>query len=353
MSFEYLLTPTQLGEITIKNRVLMAPMTRSRANADGTANALMQTYYAQRANAGLIITEGTQPSENGQGYCRTPGIHSIEQTESWQQVTSQVAEKGGSMVMQIMHCGRIASTHNKSSDAQTVAPSQIQAKGQIYTDSHGMMDFDVPRELTIAEIEDVIDEYRVAAKNAIDAGFQGVELHATSGYLPAQFLSTGTNKRTDRYGGNVLNRVKFVEELLLAMSNEVGAGRVGLRICPGNPFNDLHDENVEETFSTLLSRIDDIGLAYLHVIRMSPKITGVDTIALAQEYFSGPIVANDSYTFEEAEELVREGSVAAISFARHYISNPNLVDKLKSGEPLTPFNPKLLYTPGPEGYTDY
>lgn len=353
MSFDNLLSPTQLGDISIKNRVLMAPMTRSRANIDGTANELMQTYYAQRASAGLIITEGTQPSANGQGYCRTPGIYTDDHVKSWQAVTSEVAQHGGAMVMQIMHCGRIASRYNKADQAETVAPSAIQAKGQIYTDTHGMTDFDVPRALSLSEIADVIDEYRTAATRAIDAGFEGIELHATSGYLPAQFLSTGTNHRSDRYGGNVGNRVRFVEEVLLAMCEAVGAGKVGLRICPGNPFNDLQDENVAETFTTLLAKVNPMHLAYLHVIRMPEKITGVDNIALAMDNFDGPLVVNDSYEFDEAEKIIAEGKVAAVSFARHFIANPELPRKIQSGDQLKTFDPKTLYTAGSAGYTDY
>ena len=353
MQFKHLFSHGELGGIPIKNRVLMAPMTRSRANADGTANELMQSYYQQRASAGIIISEGTQPSENGKGYCRTPGIHSADQIKSWKAVTHGVSERAGSMILQIMHCGRIASKHNKAESADTVAPSAIQAKGQMYTDKHGMADFDQPRALSVSEITDVIAEYQQAALNAIEAGFAGVELHATSGYLPAQFLSTGSNKRNDDYGGSVSNRIRFVEEVLLAMSEAIGSERVGLRICPGNPFNDLHDDNVEETFVTLLSRVNQMRLAYLHVIRMAEKITGVNTVNLAASNFKGPLVVNDSYGFEEAEHLVKSEQAAAVSFARHFIANPDLPLKIRSGQKLNQFNPKTLYSPGAEGYIDY
>ncbi len=348
-----LFTPANLGAIPIRNRILMAPMTRSRANVDGSANDLMREYYAQRAAAGVIISEGTQPSENGQGYCRTPGMHNIEQVQAWKNVTDGVVEKGGNMVLQIMHCGRVASAHNKQANAETVAPSAIQARGQIYADPQGMVDFDQPKALSLSGISDVIDEYTQAAVKALKAGFAGVELHATSGYLPAQFLSTGTNQRTDDYGGNVENRVRFVVDVLDAMSEAIGPEHVGIRICPGNPFNDLHDENPAETFATLLQTIDKMGLAYLHVIRMAEKITGVNTVALARENFSGPLVLNDSYDFAEAEHLVSSGQAAGISFARHFIANPDLPALIESGRELQAFNPKTLYTQGAEGYTDY
>ena len=348
---EALFSPIQLGNISLKNRIVMAPMTRSRAGKGDAPTELNALYYAQRASAGLIITEGTQPSDNGKGYCRTPGIYSPEQIEGWRGVVDDVTEAGGSIVLQIMHCGRISSQHNKRSESETIAPSAIQAKGQVYTDTHGMADYDLPRALATDEIAGVIDEYRQATQNAFDAGFAGVELHATRGYLPAQFLSTGTNQRTDQYGGSVENRIRFVVETLEAMSSVAGAGRVGMRICPGNPFNDLSDDNPEETFTELLKAVSQMGLAYLHVIRM-PK-GPVDNLALAQEQFDGPLIFNDSYSKDEAEELVASGGAQAVSFARHYVANPDLVEKFSSGEALSKFDIATLYTPGAKGYTDY
>lgn len=340
----------QLGDLKIDNRVIMAPMTRSRTGSDEVPNELMREYYTQRAGAGLIITEGTHPSANGKGYCRTPGIYTPEQVQAWKTITDSVNQAGGSMVLQIMHCGRVGSQHNKSVDSETVAPSAIQCAGQIYTDSHGMADYEVPRALETGEIAAVIEEYRQATSNAFEAGFAGVELHATSGYLPAQFLSTGTNQRTDQYGGSVENRIRFVVETLQAMTSVAGAGKVGMRICPGNPFNDLHDDNPQETFTALLQAIDPIGLAYLHVIRMKGP---VDNIKLAQENFSGPLILNDSYTAEKANACIENNEAAAISFARHFVANPDLPQRLQQGIELAKFDLKTLYTPGAEGYTDY
>lgn len=348
-----LFTPTKFGAIDAANRVVMAPMTRSRAGVGDIPTNLHVDYYTQRASAGLIITEGTQPSANGKGYCRTPGIHTSEQIDAWRKVVDSVRAQGGCMVMQLMHVGRVASVYNKDAGTETVAPSAIQAKGQMYTDEQGMVDFDVPRALETGEVAGIIAEFKQATANALDAGFAGVELHATSGYLPAQFLSTGTNQRTDQYGGSVENRIRFVVETLEAMCEVAGADKVGIRICPGNPFNDLQDENPEETFRALLMAIDTMGLAYLHVIRMPKKVTGVDNLQLAKTYFSGPRIFNDSYTQEKASQVLDSGDAQAISFGRYYIANPDLVEKFKARSPLADFNPKTLYTAGPEGYTDY
>jgi len=345
--------PTKLGSIELNNRIVMAPMTRNRATEGDVPNDLHVKYYTQRASAGLIITEGTQPSANGKGYCRTPGIHSQEQIEAWKKVVNSVKARGGNIVMQLMHVGRIASNHNKSAGAETVAPSAIQAKGQMYTDSHGMVDFDMPRALEADEVADVVEEFRQATANAFEAGFAGVELHATSGYLPAQFLSTGTNQRNDRYGGSLENRIRFVVEVVEAMSVVAGADKVGMRICPGNPFNDLVDANPEETFRALLSAVDSLGLAYLHVIRMAEEVTGVDNLGLAKECFSGALMFNDGYSFAEASRVLQDKEAHAVSFGRYFVGNPDLLERFKSGKELSGFDRGTLYTPGGEGYCDY
>lgn len=346
-----LFKPGALGDIEISNRIVMAPMTRSRAGPGDVPLPLHAEYYSQRASAGLVITEGTQPSPNGKGYARTPGIHSDDQVEGWSAVVDAVRARGGSMVLQLMHCGRVASRYNKDDDAETVAPSAIRASGKMYTDAKGMVDFDVPRALASGEIADVIEEFRHATANAYRAGFAGVELHGTSGYLPAQFLSTGTNKRSDRYGGSVKNRIRFVIEALEAMGSVRGMNRVGLRICPGNPFNDLSDDDPAETFGTLLDAVNTLGIAYLHVIRLPDG--PVDNLALATKYFDGPLIANDSYDFVEASQVVATGTAAAVSFARHYIGNPDLVERFAAGAELSGFDRKTLYTPGAAGYVDY
>lgn len=345
-----LLQPAALGDIELSNRVVMAPMTRSRAGAGDVPTELAVEYYRQRASAGLIITEGTQPSAEGKGYCRTPGIHSDAQRDAWRQVSDAVHAAGGRLVMQLMHCGRIASHHNKALGAETVAPSAIRAAGEIYTDAAGMALHDEPRALETAEIPRVIEDFRRAGERAFAAGMDGLELHCTSGYLPAQFMATGSNRRTDAYGGSVNSRIRFVVETLEALVSLRGAGCIGLRICPGNPFNDLQDDEPEQSFEALLQAISPLGLAYLHVIRRPQG--PVDNIALARRHFSGPLMVNDSYDATEAAAVLDQ-RIRAVSFGRDFVANPDLVERLRDGLSLARFNPKTLYTPGPAGYTDY
>ena len=344
-----LFDPITLGDIECANRIFMAPMTRSRAGEGDAPTEMNALYYGQRASAGLIITEGVYPNFDGKGYVRTPGIVTKEQITGWKSVADAVNAKGGKIVMQLMHCGRVASHHNKPKGSRTLAPSAIQAKGEMYTDAAGMAPNDMPEEMSLAEIEQTITDFGQATKNAMAAGCDGVELHCTSGYLPAQFLSTGTNKREDKYGGSLENRLRFVTEVLWVMTEAAGAGRVGIRICPGNPFNDLSDDNPEETFRALITAINPMGLAYLHVIRMK---AGVDNIALARD-FGGPVILNDNYDLERGNRALDESKADAISFGRHYVANPDLVEKFRDGEELTKPDYKLLYTLGPQGYVDY
>ncbi len=346
-----LFTPLALGQLQLENRVVMAPMTRSRAGADGMPNELMLAYYRQRASAGMIISEGIAPSAAGLGYCRTPGIYSQQQVAQWRRITDAVHARGGTMVAQIMHVGRVSNSLNKPQGADTVAPSAIQARGEIYTDQAGMQPLDSPRELSTAEVGEVIEEYRQATVNAYEAGFDGVELHCTSGYLPAQFLSTGSNQRDDQYGGSVANRCRFALDVLAAMASVDGAGRVGMRICPGNPFNDLSDENPQETFDHLLQQASGLGLAYLHAIRL-PR-GPVDNLALGRRYFADRLIGNDSYTFEEATDAVRSGQLTAVSFGRYFIANPDLAERFREGKQLADFDLATLYTPGEDGYSSY
>jgi len=338
-----------LGDIECGNRIFMAPMTRSRAGDGDVPTEMNALYYGQRASSGLIITEGVYPNFDGKGYVRTPGIVTDEQIAGWKLVADAVHAKGGKIVMQVMHCGRIASHHNKPEGSRTLAPSAIQAKGEMYTDAAGMQPFDDPEEMSLAEIEQTIADYGQATKNAITAGCDGVELHCTSGYLPAQFLSTGTNKRGDKYGGSLDTRLRFVLEVLEVMIEEAGAGRVGIRICPGNPFNDLSDDHPEKTFRALIKSINSMSLAYLHVIRMK---AGVDNIALAAE-FDGPVILNDSYDLERGNKVLAEGKADAISFGRPYVANADLVKRFREGIELAKPDYNTLYTPGPKGYVDY
>jgi N-ethylmaleimide reductase len=346
-----LFTPLKLGALELRNRVVMAPMTRSRADVDGMPTAIMVEYYRQRASAGLIISEGIAPSADGLGYCRTPGIYNQAQIDAWHTITDAVHGEGGCMVAQIMHVGRVASSLNKPVGSQTVAPSAISAHGEIYTDQQGMQSFAKPRALALDEVPSVIADYRKATENAFAAGFDGVELHCTSGYLPAQFLCSGSNQRTDGYGGSPANRSRFALEVLEAMAGVDGARRVGIRICPDNPFNDMQDDDPQQTFECLLQAAASLDLAYLHTMRYPQG--RVDNIALGQRFFGDRLIGNESYGLDEAQQAIAAGSLSAVSFGRHFIANPDLVERWQDGLELAPFDLATLYTEGAEGYISY
>lgn len=346
-----LFQPLVLGDLQLKNRIVMAPMTRNRANADGVPNDLMADYYGQRGDAGLIVAEGTWPSATGQAYCRQPGIATPEQIKGWQQVTDAVHAKGGLIVLQIMHGGRIGSHHIKAAGTETVAPSALLAAGEVVTDSVGMQPYDMPRALDTHEVKALVQEHAQAARNARLAGFDGVELHCTSGYLPMQFLCSGTNLRTDEYGGNAANRARFAIECLREMGLAIGPGRVGLRVNPGNTYNDTRDENSAQTHIELMQQAAHLNLAYLHVMRA--PLAEIDAFEMARTHFGDRLILNDGFTPENSEEALAQFENSALSYARHFIGNPDLVQRLQNGHPLTRFDRKTLYTPGAAGYTSY
>lgn len=345
-----LFSPLTLGQLQLNNRIIMAPMTRSRALPDGTPSDLMQQYYQQRATAGLIISEGVYPSEDGKGYCRTPGIITTSHIAAWKNITTAVHNEGGKIVMQLMHCGRIAHKNNKSPESKTVAPSAIRAKGKMFTEQ-GMCDFDEPIALTTQDIQHTIQQHQQATEKAFEAGFDGIELHCTSGYLPAQFLSSGSNTRNDEYGGTVENRCRFIVETLQAISNVNGANRIGIRICPGNPFNDLFDADPQATFEHLLAAIQPLHLAYLHAIK-SPN-NEIDVINLSHSFFKGSLIMNDGFTAESANTLIQQGKADAVSFGRAFIANPDLVNRFYHKLPLADIQMQYLYTADKKGYCDY
>jgi len=344
-----LFTPTQIGRTTIPNRMVMAPMTRSRADDAGVPSDLVATYYAQRASAGLIISEGVFPSAMGKGYVRTPGIETEAQVAAWKQVTEAVHAKGGRIFMQVMHCGRISHPTLLPNDAQPVAPSAIKAAGQTWTGS-GMQDFVTPRELSIDEIAGIINGYRLATRRALEAGFDGIELHTASGYLPEQFLSSGTNQRQDQYGGSVANRARFVLEVLAAMVAEAGSDRVGIKISPEMGFNDTVDATPQETYTYLVEQLRDLNLAYLHVALFGAK---VDYHALLRPLFKGAYLIGGGLTQASAEAALAEGHADATAFGGGFLANPDLVERFRQGAELNMPDKNSFYSPGAQGYTDY
>jgi N-ethylmaleimide reductase len=338
------------GRYTLRNRLVMAPMTRSRADdATGVPSALAAQYYAQRADAGLIITEGTFPSPMGKGYVRTPGIHSAAQIEGWKRVTDAVHAQGGLIFLQLMHTGRISHPSLLPEGATPVAPSAIAAEGQVYT-ATGPQDFVVPRALETAEIAGVVDDYRRATRHALQAGFDGVELHAASGYLPEQFLSSGTNRRTDRYGGSLENRVRFITEVLDAMIDEAGSDRTGIKIAPEMGFNSVTDAAPQETYQFLVQRLSTMKLAYLHLSRTR---SAFGYRALLRPLFNGTLLLGGGLDRDSAAAQIAQRGADAAVFGSLYLANPDLLQRFAAGAPLNAPDRDTFYSDGARGYIDY
>ncbi|WP_460419153.1 alkene reductase [Pseudomonas sp. microsymbiont 2] len=344
-----LFSEVKVGPYTLSNRMVMAPMTRSRSDAAGVPSDLVTTYYAQRASAGLVISEGVFPVAMGKGYVRTPGIETAEQVAAWKKVTNAVHARGGRIFMQLMHCGRVSHPSLLPNGAQPQAPSAIKAAGQTYT-ATGLQDFVTPHALTVVEIAEVIAGYRQAARLAIEAGFDGVELHAASGYLPEQFLSTGSNQRDDQYGGSVANRARFVLEVLAAMVSEVGGDRVGIKISPEMNFNDIVDANPQDTYTHLVAQLRELKLAYLHVALFAAKF---DYHAALRPLFDGSYLIGSGQTKESAQALIAEGKADAVVFGGAFLANPDLPKRFLEDAELNVPNKGLFYAPGAEGYIDY
>ncbi|MBF0191919.1 MAG: alkene reductase [Magnetococcales bacterium] len=344
-----LFTPVPVGRHTLPNRLVMAPMTRSRADDAGVPDDLVATYYAQRASAGLIITEGVFPTAMGKGYVRTPGIESDEQIAAWKKVTAAVHAKEGRIFMQVMHCGRISHPSLLPNHAQPVAPSAIKPAGQTWTGA-GMQEFVTPRELTPEEIAGVINDYRLATRRAIEAGFDGVELHAASGYLPEQFLSSGSNHRQDQYGNSVTNRARFVLEVLTAMVAEAGSDRVGIKISPEMHFNDSVDANPQETYTHLVEQLRDLNLSYLHVALFGAK---TDYHGLLRPRFNGAYLMGGGLDQKSAESALADGRADATVFGSAFLANPDLPERFRQGAALNTPDKNTFYSPGAQGYTDY
>jgi N-ethylmaleimide reductase len=345
-----------LGPLALKNRLVMAPLTRSRA-IDNIPNALMARYYAQRACAGLIITEGTSPSPNGLGYARIPGIYSMAQVAGWAHVTKAVHALGAKIFVQLMHCGRIAHPLNLPAGARILAPSAVAAAGEMYTDAEGMKPNATPEAMTGADIESTIAEFAQAAKNAVAAGFDGIELHAANGYLLEQFLRPSSNLRTDGYGGPVAGRARFVLEVAAAAAAAIGADKVGIRLSPFGVFNDMPGyAAMESDYSFLAKELAAAGLVYIHLVDHSsmgaPPVPDSMKATFRRE-FPRTLILSGGYDAARAETDLAAGKCDLVAVGRPLLANPDLVTRWRLGTAMNAPDDSTFYTAGPKGYTDY
>ncbi len=351
-----LFKPFRIGEIEIANRIVMAPLTRNRATHENDApNALNVEYYRQRAGAGLIITEGTQVSQQGQGYVWTPGMYTLEQIAGWKAITDAVHEEGGKIIAQLWHVGRVSHVSLQPGGQAPVAPSARVAQTKTYIES-GFAAVSEPRELALDEIPRIIGEFVTAAENAKAAGFDGVELHGAHGYLIDQFLRDDSNTRTDAYGGSIENRVRFALEVVEAVSKVFGKGRVGIRISPVSPANDARDSDPQALFGHLVAKLSEAGIAFIHVVegatREARDYLPFDYAAL-RKAFNGAYIANNGFSRELAIETIEDGNADAIAFGRLFIANPDLVERLRRDAPLNTPVVETFYGGDAKGYTDY
>lgn len=351
-----LFSPYQFGKYELQNRLVMSPMTRNRA-PDNVPNELMAEYYGQRASAGLIITEGTSPSPNGLGYPRIPGIFSSAQVAGWSLVTNAVHAKGAKIFVQLMHTGRIGHALNLPAGARILAPSAVAAAGEMYTDAEGLKPQPVPQAMTDADIRAALQEFVQAATNAVAAGFDGIELHAANGYLLEQFLRPNSNLRTDRYGGSIENRARFVLEVAAATAEVIGKDKVGIRLSPFGVFNDmpLYDA-MEADYAYLTGQLDKIGLAYVHIVDHSSQGAPAVPDSMKQtmrRVFKQTLILSGGYDRVRAESDLAAGKGDLIAVGRGFLANPDLPARWQSSASLNAPDYSTLYTPGPKGYSDY
>jgi N-ethylmaleimide reductase len=352
-----LFEPYRMGNITLSNRLVMNPMTRCRADATGTPQDPMAEYYGQRATAGLIVTEGIAPSANGKGYARIPGLWSDEQVQAWKPVVNAVHAKGGKIFAQLMHTGRVSHPANMAAEAKIVAPSALALAEKMYTDSLGMQDYPVPQAMLEADIAQAKAEFVQAAKNAIAAGFDGVELHAANGYLLEQFLSPMTNQRTDAWGGSVDKRIRFVAEVACETAAAIGGDKLGIRLSPygANGGMSAYPE-LEETYLKLLSILAGAGLAYVHVADHAAMGAPVVPIAFKQalrKAWPRTFFIGGSFDQASGQQAVNDGLVDLIGLGRAFLANPDLVQRMQKGQALAAADMGTFFTPGAKGYTDY
>jgi len=353
-----LYAPFQLGDITLSNRMVMAPLTRNRAEAGNVPGPLTVTYYEQRASLGLIITEATQVSAQAQGYVSTPGVHTPEQIDGWRKVTDAVHAKGGKIFVQLWHTGRMSHTAFQAGEQAPVAPSAIAAKAKTYVPGAGFVDTSVPRALETTEVPGIVNDFRTAARNAITAGFDGVEIHGAHGYLIDAFLRDGSNHRTDIYGGSIENRARFLLEVMAAVIDEIGASRVGVRLSPVSPVNDSSESQPQALFEHVVRELEKLHPVYLHVVEGhtgGPRDNAPFDYAALRKLYSGVWMTNNGYSQAMAEAAVASGQADLVSFGRLAISNPDLPQRFQTGAPLNElFADVPLYGgQGPHGYTDY
>ncbi len=340
----------QVGNLTLDNRIIYAPMTRSRANDAGVQPAFAAEYYRQRVSAGLIITEATNVSPMAKGYIRTPGIYTEDQIEAWREVVKAVHAKGSKIFMQIFHTGRIALPDFLPEGIEKpVAPSAVKAEGQNYTDE-GMKNFVEPRELETNEVKKIVQKFATAAKNAIEAGFDGVELHGANGYLVQQFLATNTNGRTDEYGGSIENRARFLLETLDAMIAEIGNERTGLRLSPGGEFNDIKEDDAAELYDYVIKELNKRELAYLHIGTFDQNKNWHPVL---RPTYEGTYFAGVGFDKESGENLLAENGADAIVYGKLFLANPDLPKRFKIDAELNEWDESTFYSPGVEGYIDY
>jgi len=352
-----LLTPEKVGSIELKNRVVMAPMTRCRAIGN-VPNELMAEYYKQRSGAGLIITEGTSPSPNGLGYARIPGIFSKQQVEGWKKTTSEVHKAGGKIIVQLMHTGRISHPFNMAEGAEILAPSAVKADGQMWTDAKQLQNFQVPKAMTAEDLVSTKAEFVAAARNAIEAGFDGVELHSANGYLLEEFLSPISNVRTDNFGGNIENRCRFVLEVTAAVAEAIGKDKTGIRLSPYGVASDMpHYPEIEVTYHYLSTQLNNLDIAYIHLVDHSAMGAPEVPVKMKKQIrsnFKNTVILSGGYDKERAEADIESGMADLVAIGRPFINNPDLVDRFKNNWPLSQdLKMDLFYAADEKGYTDY
>lgn len=355
MTDQILFSPYMLGSLSLSNRIVLAPLTRNRAGEGFVPSEFAATYYSQRASAGLVISEASQISQQGQGYQDTPGIYTQAQIDGWRAVTDAVHAKGGKIFLQLWHVGRVSHVDLQENGAAPVAPSALRPATKVFVNNN-FEDVSAPRALDINELPRIVDDFRQAAANAIAAGFDGVEIHGANGYLLDQFIKDGANVRTDAYGGTIENRARLLLEVTAAVVAEIGADRTGIRLSPVSPANGVSSSDPQAQFDYIVDQLDDLGIVYLHVVEGAtggPRDVAPFDFGALRQRFKNTYIANNGYDMELATSRINDDKADLIAFGRPFIGNPDLVERLKTGAPLAAFNPATLYGGGATGYIDY